>query len=307
MEKSKKAEHKNKIVCSYIFKDDINRVYECFANPEIFHTFINQAEDIALLKGKNYGEIGTKAKFSWKGKIEISYSVVESINTPNYKKIMIHAICSKPIEMNYWLNWHFMKNTNDNSTLFMHDMIFQNAENMKYIDCAYDLQEKQEMYKKIETYLANSTKGLRQFESLLIKNSIEVIWSTITNWKELSKIAPNIADKVTYKGDKYSIGTKIFVEDSLKKTSYTLQIVHVDDEDEFKKRFCLEVLDDCPKIPSQKLIFEFVKINSTNTFVSLEHLFTKPIKHDLIYSISKNKTVILSEIKKKLEEEKEEN
>lgn len=300
-------EQNNKIRVSYIFKDNINRVFNFFTNVELLTPATLKCDKYEILQGRGFNELGFEIKFIWKNTMEIIFKVTEVVDTPDYKKVQIYTPVVKPFNTLYTMNWHFYNYTTDNSTFYVHEMIFDDVSSMKVMDLNHDYEEKLEMFRSIEKCLSKWVEGLDQVESILIPRPIDKVWAVMTNWVELSRIVPMIAEKVSYEGEPYVVGTKIHLVDSIRKTASSLQITKVEQEDEYFRKFHLRCYFGRPKSPLQDLQFEFVRVSDDSTFVSFKHVFIEPIKYELVASISKNKQMILKQVKSFMEKRKDKN
>ena len=291
----------NKITFTYLFEDNIKRVFNCFKTPEIFNQTLKHAEEIDIKDGNNYDELGTQVKFSWNKIFSVNFIVKQVIDKNYYKKITFYANEVKPFNTLYTLNFHFYNNTIDNSTLFVHEMIFDDELGLNILGKNHDNGEKIEMCEEIDRILKKNIDELFQYESIIINNNLSIVWKYISDWNSLIKLAPLIGDSVNYNGNIYDLGTIVNIGDSIKKTFFELRLIKCESNSNFQKSIVFECFNASPNSPRQELNFEFIKCNENTTFVSFKHIFLEPIKYKLIKSISKNKVLILNEIKNKLE------
>jgi hypothetical protein len=291
----------NKITFTYLFEDNIIRVFNCFKSPEIFNQTLKHAEEIDMKDGKYYDEIGTQVKFSWKKIFSVNFIVKQVIDNNYYKKLTFYANEVKPFNTLYTLNFHFYNNTIENSTLFVHEMIFDDELGMSLLGKNHDNREKIEMCQEIDRILKKKIDELYQYESIIINNKISRVWEEISDWNSLINLTPLIGDSVNYEGNKYEIGTIVNISDSIKNTYFILRLIKCEKFSNFQKSIIFECFNAYPKSPKQELHFEFIYCNENTTFVSFKHIFLEPVKYKHIKSISKNKIHILNEIKKKIE------
>ena len=77
----------NCIHFSYIFNEDIERVYECFNNstlvPEV--TFENLVTNVKKIKGTNFNENGAKFCLTYKSYYTMELEVEQLLNTEIHK------------------------------------------------------------------------------------------------------------------------------------------------------------------------------------------------------------------------------
>lgn len=295
------------LLCSYVYKDSIQRVWDCFRNPEIFNdTLKENAENITMLQGKDYGEVGTVVEFEWKNSFVIMFEVKEVVNTEFYKKIRFYTTKVYPLDLKYTCIFHFYFNTIDKTTLFQHELIFDDVNALKIIDHKHNKQEKLEICRKIEKFLAKRTEDLIDFESIIINRNIETVWGVISNWKNFQNYVPSIAEKVNFEeGAPKTVGSRIIIENPSKKSKYSLKVLKYDVSTE-RREYVLECYEAEPVSPKQELKFSLIYVNENNTYLSFIHEFKDPIKYELINSIARDKKQILKDLKKKLENEEKE-
>ena len=76
-----------KISFSYIFDDEIERVFECFRNPQLNMgvAYNNLVSNLKFHKGENFDEENSEFSFFWKKYYDIKMVVENVINYPHYK------------------------------------------------------------------------------------------------------------------------------------------------------------------------------------------------------------------------------
>jgi hypothetical protein len=296
--------HKNmkpKLIFHYVFKDHIERVWDCFKSPEIYANSVKtQAKSMTVTKGSDYSEVGTTVEFYWKDEIYNEFQVQEVINTKYYKMNKLYSTKLEPLDFKYTFVNHFYWNTNDQTTLYKNELIFDDIGALKIIDFKFNKQEKLDSCRHIENYLSQKIDDLFQFESILINAEIESLWQVIKDWKSFQKKVPFIAEEVEHEGDTLKIGSKIHVNHPSKNSRYSLKVLRVEDQDE-KKELELELFDAKPACPKQILKFSLLAINKNHTLFSFKHEFKEMIKYILINSIAEQKKNILTELKKNME------
>ena len=303
MDSTKKKNDVN-LIFSYVFKDNINRVWDCFRLPEIFNqTIKNKADNITILNGKHYGEVGTEVEYQWKNSMIIRFEVKEVINKEFYKRIRFYSTKIEPFDFKYSCVFHLHWNTIDKTTLFQHELIFDDPNSLKIIDLKHNKQEKMEMCKIIEKILAKRTEDLYQFESIIINTNIEKVWEVISDWKIFQKYVPIIGEQVDFEGgDPKVVGCRINIGHLSKNTKFSLKVLECLNSTD-RKEYVLECLEGEPVSPKQELHFCLILVNEQITYLSFKHQFKESIKYELISSISREKKHILKELKKGIERE----
>jgi hypothetical protein len=287
-----------RLICSYIYKDSIQRVWDCFRLPEIFNlTIKNNADHITLIQGEHYGDVGTEVEFEWKSSFIVRFQVQEVLNTEFYKKIRFYTSKIYPLDFKYTCVFHFYWNTVEKNTLFQHELIFDDPNALKVIDFKHNKEEKLEMCRMIEKILVKRIEDLTQ----LINTNIQKVWDVVSDWKIFQNYVPLIAEQVDYEGgDPKTIGTRINIGNLSKNSKFSLKVLKCSTTEE-KKEYFLELFQAEPMSPKQELHFTMVFVNDNITYLSFKHVFKEPIKFEFINSITREKKLILKQLKKRLE------
>jgi len=292
---------KPKLIFHYVFKDHIERIWECFKSPEILANAVKiQAKKMTVTKGSDYSEVGTTVEFYWKDEIYNEFQITEVVNTKYYKMNKLYSTKLEPLDFKYTYINHFYWNTSDHTTLYKNELIFDDVDALKIIDFKFNKQEKLELCKYIENYLSKKIENLYQFESILINVELERLWEVIKDWRIFQRKVPIIAEEIQHEGDPLLIGSIIHVSHPSKNSSYSLRILRVEDQED-KKELELELFDSKPNCPKQVLKFGLLSLNKNHTLLSFKHEFKEVIKYILINSIAEEKKNILSELKKNME------
>ncbi len=178
------------VVCTYVYKDSIQRVFDCYRTPRIFHSVLKHAGTIEIKKGEFYSEIGTVVVLGWKNVFSVEFEVQAVVDKENYKMLKYYTTKVEPFDLKYTLCFHFYWNSVENCTLFVHEMTFDNSEALKTLDLNHDRKEKLEIFQGIEKILLKLSKDLFQDESILIETDINSLWTIITDWRKLKFYVP---------------------------------------------------------------------------------------------------------------------
>ena len=162
--------------------------------------------------------------------------------------------------------------------------------------------ERRDFLKQLDIYLEKDIKDLFQYESILIKSSLEKLWRVVSNWVEFRKLVPFIADEVIYSGDPLVKGTNIVLKWFKKNAECIMNVIeaNMDDQKNFGT-YSIMCVGGNPKPPLQHVFFIFTKINEETVFLEFKHSFLEPVKYEVLNSISQDKKKILSELRKKIE------
>ena len=72
---------------SYIFDEEIDRVFECFKNAQLNMdvAYNNFVSNLKFHKGENFDEENSEFSFFWKKYYDIKMMIENVINLPHYK------------------------------------------------------------------------------------------------------------------------------------------------------------------------------------------------------------------------------
>jgi hypothetical protein len=295
----------HKLVFTHVFKDHISRVFEVFANPQIYNEhiineFINFFQ---FKKGSNFAELGCEFQFKWKNFFTVDMIIAEVIDTDCYKRIKFRTTKVEPIKFNYSLVIHFYWNSVEKNTFHVNELILDDPNHLNLVDEALNYSEKLHICQKAEIYLQSSIYELEQTESISISKNIKKVWDVVTNWELFHKYVPLVSESVVYDGPPTEVGTILRTINSTKKSENFLRVVKVSSNNENQMEFKLECFRGVPKCPNQELQFLLIKIDEESCFLSFKHVFKQYIKYELLSVISKDKKSILVDLKKNLEKE----
>jgi ribosome-associated toxin RatA of RatAB toxin-antitoxin module len=288
-----------RISVSYIFKDYIDRVFECFKRCEIIND-IYKCDSLSI-KGGDWATKGAEIESTWRGLVQ-KFRVEEVKDTQYYKCIVYDIYKIIPVDITYKTYYHFYWNTIEKTTLYVVETVFQNPDHLEFVDKTYNQVEKIGICKMVEKYLQTSIMHLNQMESAIINLSIDKVWDVVTDWRVFKKFCPMICDNVVYDSSPMEINSQMHIFSEQSTSEFHLRVKEISICDE-ERNYILDYVDGKPKSPDQELHFKFISINKTSTFLSFKHIFKQPIKYELLYIIQKDKKQILSLLMKNMEKE----
>ena len=103
------------------------------------------------------------------------------------------CVNSTPISNIYNYVYTLNKVTSDNKTLLILEIIFDTDVIMTMDQKKHTDFERRDFLKQLDIYLEKDIKDLFQYESILIKSSLEKLWRVVSNWVEFS--SSNIANR----------------------------------------------------------------------------------------------------------------
>jgi hypothetical protein len=272
-----------KIDFSYIFNEDINRIFECFSdigvNSHIFNTLIY---DLKITKGEDFNQENTEISFFWKNyynfKMIVDKIVKENLcKILSFKSIIIDKV---PIQIN--VTFSFYWDTIQERTIFINTLEYYDTFFTDLIKNEYNENDHLNLCKNIENYLSKCFKGLERNYSCLIDTSLEEAWKYISHPKLFYEIISK--DMIVLKEGQINIDSPIelFVKDN---SSKLVPLTTLNVQNMMISPFFAQVTYTTLKnvsFPSIKLIIQIKKIENNKCFGTIN---VKPLEPSLSYEM----------------------
>ena len=173
-----------KINFSYIFDEEIDRIYECFTDHQLNAgiAFYNLVSNLNFIKGERFDEENAEFSFFWKKYYEIKMIVENVKKNSNYRSyvnrtLYIDKISSLAISIKFSFYW----DTIENKTLFLLDVEYKEEFFGDLIKNEINNDDIKMISENIEKYINSIIKGLEINDSFLLNAPFEQIWKTISN------------------------------------------------------------------------------------------------------------------------------
>ena len=300
----KEPDHKLKwvdfIQYNYHFKQNIERVYFLLRSFDILSLISNQGHyPCVFIKGQDTYRVGNQFKGNLSGIYPFIAKVNKSMNLPEIKKI--EWLFNTSNNKYYIFRLDLFKVTEDNSTVALNTIKFEDKEFFKKIKEINEKKNKNKFLQKIEKLLDSEPINLLRYESGIIPGKMEDIWDLVLDFNKLSKIAPNnnYLPYIDIKNLKIGEKTEASVLDKngLRKIDITLK-------SKYEKPGWNKWLIVCEssggypkKIPKHTIFFQLTKINNNECQLSLLTKFHEPIDNDEFKELSNRKQYLLLSIK----------
>ena len=171
------------ITFSYIFDEELNRIYECFVNPQLNSGVVynNLVTQLKFIKGDRFDELNSEFSFIWKNYYEIKMIVDEVKNNENFRTYTNRSLYIDKISLQIYIKYNFIWETIQQKTILIVEIGFTDEFFKDLIKNDFNQSDVLNMCKNVENYLINITRGLEIRNSFLLNTSIEEIWKTISD------------------------------------------------------------------------------------------------------------------------------
>ena len=293
-------------------KDDLEIrqfTYHFKLSPDRVWLILRDISIISLIiSNENYHPINTKGNENFVvgsefigiilGKFPYTGKVLNVIEIPGYKKIKYSIQFQNGGYL--ILQIEILKVTEDNTAIAIITIKF----NKIFKEKIEFFQEKDlnENFKKIEKAIQESFIDIIQYESGVIRGSMQDIWDFSTNPNNLKKIAPLIKLDGDDEFILPNIGDNLIIYyDNHSKKIY-IKVIVLDKKENWNKWiYIIQILGGEPKLPMQKILLELTKINQTDCQLLLLNKFDEPISNEIIQKICEQKKYVIKSIKDYLE------
>ena len=232
------------------------------------------------------------------GKFPYTGKVLNVIEIPGYKKIKYGIQLQNGGYL--ILKIEVLKVTEDNTaiaiiTVKINQIFKENIE-------IFNEKTFNENFKKIEKEIQKSLIDIIQYESGIIRGSMQDIWDFSTNPNNLKKIAPLIELDGDEEFIQPNIGDNLIIYCNNHTEKIYIKVLVMDKKENWNKWiYIIQILGGEPKIPIQKILLELTKINQTDCQLLFLNKFDEPISNEIIQKICEQKKYVIKSIKDYLE------
>ena len=246
---------------SYIFDEEIERVFECFRNAQLNMGVVynDLVSNLKFHKGENFDEENSEFSFFWKKYYDIKMVIENVVNLPHYKTFTNKSISIDKICLQISIIFQFFRDSVENKTVFLYEVKYEDEFFADLIKNEIKTEDVNQICTNVEKHLNNIVKGLE------INNSILINHKDLTVMMKEEDITMNpisiIYEKVE---NKLNPIIKLRTESIYVTTNYA--------------KITLTSIQKLV-IPSQKMIFSLIKLNNEKSFFTLSIKLTEPVNH----------------------------
>ena len=289
---------------SYIYYEDIDRVYSCLTNKYVLNEIIFK-DYISNLNYNNdsikQNELeGILISFVWKNNLNCEFRIDENENKYDNKTINISFIKINESINPFKLNCYFFWNSCEANTFILIETITINSNfNDIILEKEINKETTKILFQKIENYIKYDFNCLTQFDSIIIERNIKDIFNFI---KELNRLIPffyaNSNNIYIEHLNHISFGSELKVYDSEKNIEYQYKVSGILISED---RICIQLNK---KVNNEDFLSVKISIDKCDEETSsffIKHQYKKYVNSYEIRQLSKKKKNCFKFLKRNLE------
>ena len=280
-----------KIHFSYIFDEELERVYECFTDVRINNeiAFKGLISKLKLLNGDKFDEEKNEFTAIWKDYYELKMVVENVKKEQSFKTYTYRALYIDKIPTEISLVFSFYWNSIDENTIFILDFYYKDEFFGDLFKTEFNVSDKQQICVNIENYLTSIIKGLKIFNSVVIKSNFENIWKNISSPKSLFSLL--FKDFIIFcKDEEISLNTEIIIFDKKSNSSQPIPLIKFKvDSIIISSKFCKLSFITSQKlsIPNQRMTISIKFLDNNKTLFEVNIKLLEFTTHEAVVSLRK--------------------
>lgn len=285
---------------SYVFDEDINRVYKCFTDYNLVSgmTYNHVMQSTRRIKGETFDEEGAEFQFIWKNYYTLDIIVENVIKTEAHRGYTHRVIKNDQMpDFTFAIQYNFYWNSCDKQTILTYDYLYDDQFFDQLIENEVSNEEKVTICHNVEKYLKKTTVGLEQSEGAVIDGPILNVWEFIYDWSKLFELCSKIVKiKAVYNGDCQLLGTEcsLYTENNVFFGALVIKNILMSED---KMEMYFESTNVPSILPKQTVCVQLIKISPKACYLSVAHNSFEYVSSDALGVISKFKKKLLKFIK----------
>lgn len=290
---------------SHIFKYDINKVFNFIKDFEE-HTkpLAYICSNIEILRGGKTYEKNTLFSLISREKIKIYIETDEIYESEDEKFLALKVIKSEPFHMEYRIKFRFFRLTENNSTLFLWDMIYYIPIKMQREQINVNNCERIIIIKLWEDYLTKKYGDFfKETQTIIINTEFRSVFRSLLNCNIFLKLIPSQIIKYHLDGEFYKEGTNIYLTCKGDKDIHLKVDKSLFNKEASEYEFEVFVMENQQNVKTlcNRISYKISKIHEKMTFMTFDHYIDFNIDKDYFEKILKHKKALLLDLKVSLE------
>ena len=280
-----------KILFSYIFDEEFERVYECFTEKKTNNgiAFKDLISNQKFIKGERFDEENNEFIAIWKDYYELKMIIEDVKKEKFYKTYTFRTLSIDKVPTEISLKFNYFWNSVDEKTIFILEFMYQDEFFGDLFNDEFNESDKIKICTNVEIYLNSIVKGLEISNSTLINSSFENIWKYISNPKILFSIF--FKDLIIKcKDEQISLDSEIFIYGKEPNSSNLIPLIKlVSDGIIIFSQYCKLTFVTSQKlsIPNQKMTFIIKLLDKHKTIFSINIKISESISHEALVNLRK--------------------
>ena len=278
-----------KIHFSYIFDEELERVYECFTdmriNTEI--TFKGLITKLKFEKGEKFDEEKSEFTAIWKNYYELKMVVENVKKEQSFKSYTYRALYIDKVPTEISLVFSFFWNSIDEKTIFILEFYYKDEFFGDLFKTEFNKSDKQQICINVENYLTSIIKGLKITNTAVIKAHFENIWKNISSPKSLF----NLLFKdfiIVCKDEEISLNCEILIYTKTSNSSETIPLIKFKtDSIIISSKYCKLSFISSQKLslPNQRLTISIKFLDKNRTLFEVNIKLLEFTTHEALVSL----------------------
>ena len=280
-----------KINFSYIFDEELERVYNCFTDVTINTgiVFKDLITKLKFIKGERFDEENSEFSAIWKNYYGLKM-IVENVKKESFFRTYTYrALYIEKLPSVISLTFNFYWNSIDEKTIFILEFIYYDEFFGDLFKTEFNKSDKIKICTNVENYLNTIVKGLEVYNSAIINSSFEKIWKFSSNPKLLFNIFFKDFTIMT-KDEQISLDTEILFYAKISNFSSPIPLIKlIVDSIIISSKYCKISFVTSQKLslPNQKITIIIKLLEKHKTFFSVDIKILESITHDALVNLRK--------------------
>ena len=274
---------------SYIFDEEIERVYECFRNAQLNKGVVynNFVSSLKFHKGENFDEENSEFSFFWKKYYDIKMITENVINLQHYKTITIKSTSIDKICLQLSIVFQFFQDSVDNKTVFLFEVKYEDEFFSDLIKNEIKAEDLNQICLNVEKHLNNIVRGIEINNSIVINYTFDRVWNVISSPKNFFGITNKDLTVKMEEDDITMNPTSTIYETVENKLNPIIKLrtetIYITTN--YAKVVLLSL--DKLVLPKQKMIFSLIKLDNEKSFFTLNIKLNEPVQHQVYLSLKR--------------------